>query len=435
MRRGVAWLHAELPTLVERGVLTAEAADSLRRHYGPPDAAGGANRWGQILLASFGALLVGGGVILILAHNWDALGRPARAAIALGILLAAQGLTLYAGARRAASVPWREASAGLLVAAVGAAMALVGQTYNLGGTFEDLLRGWLWLILPVQYLTGSTLAALGFWALLAVRAPSTAWTTAPPLDFWPLIFAGAPFVAIRAMRYPESWATTLLTLGAAVSTFFVGSVLTLNHGWDGMWAVFQMSFVAAIVAVASWPVGVEGIGWRRRLLYPAWILLIVLGAILSFDDPWRSLDNTPSDFRNVNTMITAIVALGCAGFASFATIQLASAGRLATAAGTASGGLIITLHALALGGVPDAGWIVFNLWLLAVGALSLAEGIRLTRLATANRGLLAVAACVVARFFDTDLSFLLRGLAFVALGMSCFAVNFWLMRRGRRQTA
>ena len=70
MRRGIAWLHAELPSLVDQGVISAEAAESLRRHYGPPDTVGAAGRLGPIVLASVGALLVGGGLILILAHNW-----------------------------------------------------------------------------------------------------------------------------------------------------------------------------------------------------------------------------------------------------------------------------------------------------------------------------------------------------------------------------
>src|SRR5688572_950202 len=102
MRREVVWLHAELPGLVERGVLTPEAADALRRHYGTPDRAAAAS-WGQILLASSGALLVGGGIILILAHNWDDLGRPARAAIAIGLLVLAQALAAFAVLRRPAS--------------------------------------------------------------------------------------------------------------------------------------------------------------------------------------------------------------------------------------------------------------------------------------------------------------------------------------------
>jgi hypothetical protein len=33
------------------------------------------------------------------------------------------------------------------------------------------------------------------------------------------------------------------------------------------------------------------------------------------------------------------------------------------------------------------------------------------------------------------LNFLARGLAFVAFGLACFAVNIWLMRRVRKRAA
>jgi hypothetical protein len=48
--------------------------------------------------------------------------------------------------------------------------------------------------------------------------------------------------------------------------------------------------------------------------------------------------------------------------------------------------------------------------------------------------LLALSALAIARFFDTDLSFLARGLGFVALGIACFTLNIMLMRRMRAKT-
>jgi uncharacterized membrane protein len=434
MRRGVAWLYAELPQLVERGVLTPEAADALRRHYGPSDA-GSRMGWGQILLASFGALLVGGGIILILAHNWEVLGRPARAAIALGLLLVAQALATFAVARRPDSAPWAEATSGLLVAAVGAAIALVGQTYHLGGSFESLMRAWLWLVVLVPYLTGSSLAAIGFWFLLVVRALNLGWHQDAPLDPWPLAFAGLPFVLLRLRRAPESWSTALVIIAAAISIFVLGSVATLGAGWTGLWAVFQVSFLAALVAAASWPPEKEDVEfWRGRVLLPAWLVLIVIGTILTFDEAWRQVSIDGQHIRNPNVMISAIVAAGCAIFASITAIRLAGAGRTAAAAAAAAAPLVVAMHGLAMLGIVD-GWIVFNLWLLAVGVLTLIDGLRRLELGTANRGLAALAALIITRFFDTELSFLARGLAFVAFGVACFGLNFWLMRRVRKATS
>jgi uncharacterized membrane protein len=432
MRQGVGWLHDELPRLVAQGVLTSEAAEALRRHYGPPDAPATRTRWGQILLACFGALLVGGGVILILAHNWDALGRPARAALALSVLLAAQALTLFAVSRRADSVAWTEATSAFLVAAVGAALALVGQTYHAGGSFEDLMRGWLWLVVLIPYITGSTLASIGFWALLLVADPSG---RAIRWDPWLLMLAGLPFVVQRVRKYPQSWATTLVAMSAAGSIFLVGSFLTVESGWSGLWAVFSVTLLSAIVAAASWPPDSDIAGsWRGRILVPAWIALTVVATVLSFDNEWRPVLDIERRLRNPNVIAAVLVAVACATFTSIVTVRLARASRTAAATCTAAALLVVVTHALRLGGIEIAGWIAFNVWLLAVGSLTLIEGMRTLKLGTANRGLLTLAALVVARFFDTDLSFLWRGVGFVTLGIACLALNFWLMRRVRRET-
>lgn len=434
MHRGVAWLYTELPGLVERGILTPDAADALRRHYGPPEPVGARPGWGQVLLASFGALLVGGGIILILAHNWDGLGRPARAAIALGLLLSAQAATIYAVSRRGQSAAWREATSGLLVTAVGAAIALVGQTYHLGGSFEGLLLAWLWLVVPIPYLTGSALAAIGFWALLIVRATNLAWHDAP-FDVWPLAIAAFPFVLMLLRRKPQSWSTALVMIAATASVFVLGSVITASAGWHGLWAVFQVSFLAAVVAAASWPPGRESVEvWRRRVLVPAWLALIVIATILTFDDAWRPVTIGEGALRNPSVAISAAVAAACAVFASVVTIRLASAGQVSAAVLAGGALLVVAAHGLSMLGVGESGWIAFNLWLLAVGILTLIDGVRQRELGTANRGLLALAALIAARFFDTELSFLARGLVFVAFGLACFLLNVWLMRRLRKAT-
>ena len=434
MHRGVSWLLAELPRLEHDGVLTAEAAEALRRHYQSREADTPEIHWGPVLLACVGAVLVGGGIILILAHNWDLLGRPARAAIALGTLLAAQVLTFFAVARRSGSDAWLEATSGLLVAATGAAIALVGQTYHVGGSFETLMRAWLWLVVPIPYLTGSCLAAVGFWGLFVMRVAGLGSHNAP-LDVWPLALAAVPFVVLRVRRHPDSWATTLVTWMAAGGVFLAGTFQTIDRDWNGLWAVFQVTFLTALVGAACWPSPADGGAWRRRLLLPAWVLLIVIGTILSFDEPWRRLTVVSPRLMPPSLLIVAMIAAACAAFASAATFRLTQARRPDLAAVTAAAILVVAMHALAIAGYNQLGWIGFNLWLLAVGSLNLAAGIRELRLGLANRGLFAIAALILARFFDTDLSFLVRGLAFVALGIACFALNVELMRRLKEKHA
>ena len=67
-------------------MIDSTAAERIRAHYGEP-AAFSSSRLAVAIFAVFGALLIGSGVILLLAHNWEHLGRGARAAISMTPLL------------------------------------------------------------------------------------------------------------------------------------------------------------------------------------------------------------------------------------------------------------------------------------------------------------------------------------------------------------
>jgi hypothetical protein len=273
---------------------------------------------------------------------------------------------------------------------------------------------------------------MGFWALLAVRVFDLPWRGGSP-DVWPLAFAAFGFVVARLRQKPDSWATALVAISSMVSVFVLGVVTASVESWSGLWAAFAASFLAALVGAASWPPGADTRQmWRRRVLVPAWLGLMLIGTILTFDDQWRLVVVSDRELRNPNVLITLIVAALCAAFASICAIRLARAGRIAAAVACGAALLAVVLHLLAMFGLQQSGWVVFNVWLLALGVLTLSEGLRTLSLGTANRGLAALAALVIARFFDTDLSFLARGLVFVSFGIACFVLNFWLMRRVRR---
>jgi hypothetical protein len=163
----------------------------------------------------------------------------------------------------------------------------------------------------------------------------------------------------------------------------------------------------------------------------SWLALIVLGTILTFDDAWRTVTIAEKAYGDVSVMLTAIVALACASYASLQAIRLVQVGRLAAAAAAGAAFLVVVLHACSMLEVELAGWVAFNVWLLSFGILTVFEGVRTQTLGRANLGLVSLGALIVARFFDTDMSFLGRGLIFIAFGIACFGVNVWMIRRAR----
>jgi hypothetical protein len=73
--------------------------------------------------------------------------------------------------------------------------------------------------------------------------------------------------------------------------------------------------------------------------------------------------------------------------------------------------------------------ILFDIFLLVLGVGTLWRGLREDRLGAVNSGMLMLAALIVVRFFDSDLGFVVRGLAFIGVGIGFLATNVVLIRR------
>ena len=58
--------------------------------------------------------------------------------------------------------------------------------------------------------------------------------------------------------------------------------------------------------------------------------------------------------------------------------------------------------------------------------------IRAGRVLEANLGMLVITVLAVARFFDSDLAFVIRGIAFIAIGLGFLATNIVLFKRKAR---
>jgi hypothetical protein len=80
---------------------------------------------------------------------------------------------------------------------------------------------------------------------------------------------------------------------------------------------------------------------------------------------------------------------------------------------------------------PVAAQILVNLLLLAISVLIIRKGVKTDRLEILNYGLLILSAQIICRFFDTDMSFLLRGILFITVGAGFFFANYRMLQRRR----
>jgi predicted membrane protein DUF2157 len=438
-RSGIRWLLAELPELITKGVLSQEAADALRQHYSskPPDRP---RRIGFILSAILGSLLVGAGAVLLVAHNWDFLSRPVRCAIAFTPLLLSQALGVFVLLRRKESAAWRETAAILNVAAIGTAIALVSQTYQIQGDFARFILVWMILALPIVYLfqTGVGLSAwfvgAAVWVFSSKHGdffgvhPNDLWA-------WPLLFLGLPAFIILLRQNRKGYGTLLATTALAIAcAFSLGQ--TDDIGAQSFWRCSFAAYWSIVYLVGA----VSFYDWRPTRFHPfvaiGWIGILSMAVFLSFQDQWRNrqwqsaVDFVPRHYPDLLAFGIQVVWIAAALLFVGYGLWKKRESNLAPAALTPIV-LIAWLIAKQTGDglVPS---LLTNFFMLALGVYTLLRGIRSDRVVEANLGMVVIAVLATTRFFDTDLEFVVRGIAFILIGLGFLVTNLIVFKRKAR---
>ena len=220
-QRHVQWLREELPTLVCKEVLTTEAAERVRGYYSGREGGARERNRAVVLFSILGAALVGSGIILLLAHNWDQLSRVMRTVLSFAPLVIAQAVTGWVLCKRPDSTAWREGAGTALTVAIGATISLIAQTYNISGDFCTFMLTWTLLALPVIYVLDSSMAAVLYLIGITVWTGDARFNSGQPLWFWLLAALVLPHLwkLVRANRvHPRA----IVILGASGLRVFLG---------------------------------------------------------------------------------------------------------------------------------------------------------------------------------------------------------------------
>jgi uncharacterized membrane protein len=439
-RRAIRWLRGQLPELVASGAISSDSARAIERHYDFTEAR---SNFGFVLLAIVGSALVGAGIILVIAHNWDQLSRATRSTIAFLPLIVAQALGVFVLMYRRESQASRESVAILDVAAVGAAISLISQTYQIQGTFADFMCVWLLLSIPVVYIFQSTFGAVAYMVGTVVwMSAETSWRFSKPeqLYFWLFLLAAVPYLVLVFRRDRSGRQATILSvctlLAAAAGLGFTVESTRANLGgiaFSGLFAaayLLGMKFLRdagsqqlpAVAVLGGIGVGITAIvlsfqsTWQMSVS-PSWALTganRIIGIAIELFFPVAAVLIFVWDLlqRKRIAFSLAAGAMPLVAGAAWIVASLAPAGQRAYQTPYSSGAAFI-----------------FDVFALVLGVELLARGVRANSLVRANFGLLVIAALAIARFFDSDLSFATRGAGFIIVGAGFLIANLIFFRR------
>jgi uncharacterized membrane protein len=434
-QKSIKWLCQELPELVAKGILTQEAADRLRQYYSEIKSAS-KRSVALIICGVVGALLIGLGIILLLAHNWEQFSRLTRAILSFTPLVIGQALALWVLWKRPESNTFKEGTATFLSLMVGASIALISQTYNIPGDTATFILTWMLLITPLVYLMQASLPAAIYLMGITVWSGSHWNNPAMAVLFWPLAAVVLPHFIWALRREIYTIRSTILSLVMAICVSF-GVSFSLGKAWPGFWVIIYPSIYAILYSLGHWEFRNVTTNWQRPLRLIGAIGITVLAFQFTFRYVWQHIY---SDYYRLGREISDLGALPgyIITWAIIAIAMLLFYDNVKRKNLTTSLFGVFPLLALAGYFLREQAIVlpllIFNAYLFILSVSRIMIGIRTNSLAAINTGMLILAIFIITRFFDSDINFIIKGLVFIIVGIGFLVTNVVLMhRRGGAQ--
>ncbi|MDQ2656194.1 MAG: DUF2157 domain-containing protein [Bacteroidota bacterium] len=418
----------ELPELTEAGVISDEAAERIRSYYTSKS-----NRGPNAIVLVFGilgALLVGLGVVLIIAHNWDDLARPTKIVYALLPLLAGQLVCGYTLLKKPRSQAWRESGAVLVFFAVAASISIVSQVYNIPGDLSGFMLTWMLLSIPVIYVMRSAMTSLLVIVGITVYACTVSYFSYPTeiaWYYWLMLALVVPFFFMlaetgrRNFEYFHRW---------FLAVSLIISLNVFNESDSVYMFVAYMSMFSLFILLGETTKFSGGRIANNAFLVTGSLGSAVLLLFLSFRWTWTEIAREIGQWDE--GFFVAIAMSLLAGGALVHAIRTRGVAAVHPKAYL----FLVFIMLFELGKVSPVvtSWLV-SLLVLAVAVITTWRGAGQNNMLVLNYGLLILSALIICRFFDTDMSFVVRGILFVIVGSSFFGANYWVLRKRKLQNS
>ncbi|GFZ93012.1 hypothetical protein GCM10011531_26260 [Aquaticitalea lipolytica] len=421
-------LIKELPELIENKVISKEVALSIEQYYHSKQ-----NNSPNKLFMVFGVLgsiLVGLGIILILAHNWDDFTRSTKTIFAFLPLLIGQFFVGFSILKKK-SATWKEASGTFLFFAVGASISLVAQIYNIPGNMSSFLLTWILLCLPLIYLLKSNSIMILHLVFITWYACSYGYSF--------MNYGNSPwlYLALLALSLPHYWQLLKHKLDANITSIInwlvpLSLIITLGtfvEHEEALGFLLYLLLFSLFYNIGKIPYFENQKLRRNGFLITGSLGIVTILLIASFRWLWKDIIRIDS-FQVQELYMSAILFL-----MSILTLVYLYLKHKVKSFNIFQFVFVIFTVLFFIGInneiVPA---ILVNMLIFALGVVTVKIGADKFHFGVLNYGLLIIAALVTCRFFDTDMSFVLRGLLFVGVGVGFFLTNYYMLKKQKSKT-
>ena len=414
-------LKNELTKLVDNKVISSAVATDIENYYN--NVPKNTNRLFTIF-GVLGAALVGLGIILIIAHNWDIFPKAVKVFFAFLPLIIGQVLVGYSIHKKKGTT-WKESSGVFLFFAVGACISLIAQVYNISGNLSKFLMTWILICTPLIYLLKSKNLVVLHLIFSTYYAMETGYNffsvNYSPWFYFLFIGLIFPFYIQRIKENQKANIVTLLNWLIPLS-FIISFGSFIGEGYRFGYLLYVLMFGLLF------NIGQE-LSFRQFKPYQNGYMLLgsagilVLFMVASFDFIWESQQykslNHGSFYLSMGVLFLNLV---------FIIYPFMKNEKRPFLISSLAPFLFAVLFLIAQFDtlLPR---IVINLFVFIWGVLMIYEGMKKLDFSMSNFGLLIVTALVICRFFDSDMSFVVRGVLFLCVGAWFFATNYFMLKK------
>jgi len=421
----------DIHELVNAELISDNQADKIREYYGKKNSH--SNNRLFVVFGILGASLIGLGIILIIAHNWDDLSRLTKTIFAFIPLLIGQVLCTYTLIKKQDNQSWIEGSTAFLFFSVGASVSLVSQIYHIPGNLSSFLLIWMLLCLPLVYVMKSSIGSLFYIIGITYYACETGYWTYPAIEsyyYWLLILAIFPHYYHLYKKRPESnfliFHNWLLPLSVVIT------LGTLSDKRGEFMFIAYFSLFACLYILGN-----TAFFNQQKLRNNAYKILgslgtIILLLVLSFDWFWEDLKDKTFHFNEI-IVSPELLASASLTLLAGALLYLQQKNKKFLSITPIPLIFIFFIYAFITGLSSSFAMVLINLYVFTIGILTIREGAKKEHLGILNFGLLIITALVTCRFFDESLSFVLRGILFVSIGVGFFATNYVMLKKRKNE--
>lgn len=432
MSKQTRWLLSEIERWTAEKIISAEQAARIRALY--PEAAPAVS-WGLIVFSGLGAVVIGLGVILLLAYNWQDIPKFGK----LGLIFGATAAAHAAGLKLRSLDGWRprlgEVFSLLGTMLFGAGIWLVAQVYNIEEHFPNGFLMWGLGALAMAWVLDSVPQGLLAAILITIWGGSEAIGFDAPVDWSWLLIAAALGPLVWRLR-------SALLLAVVLAALYVLLLINAGH-WGGGGGAFSAAFsLSALLIAAGKFVNDETFpGGRRVMAFFGLTGFLVCCYMLSFYESADSFASGSDTERETTAAFAYRMGLFIPAITAWAWLLWRTArgsrGLVAREEWLCPIALIYSQGLVMTGWTTDGRFvaIIFNLIFLSVAMMWMVRGCREGRLRPTVLGSLLFAALVWARYFDLFESLAARGLVFVVLGAILFAEGFYYRQMRQRADA